>query len=398
MNPSGSILLSCAPHWCHPDTDSLAQSENEVVRRNAIPWRDHWMQGCFYVKSRLRIAEGSCAFVTAHHDEFSWWFSISIESNKGLLTERPLCECYFHMTNSRNRIMQINVNLRQEFYISQIRPESKSSILFTGDSNLLPLVASSIARDSKIFLLQDDPLCRRSIEGFNLLDRGIHLINNLKDIDTGPITHVIAEPHFNRSALPWDNVTLLWKQINELKARQKESFIVVPSSASIHAVPVHFLNLHKIRWPLRSTCEGFDHRIFDNVIEASSSLADENVEPFALWEYPCLALGSPKKIFDLRLNDDIIEGAEMTIGIENISKTCNGIAFWVVYDGKFSCGPSSVISPGELINWSLSERQGVHLIPSKEIAKGVLNGVRVKTSFDEEDERLAMDFAYLYQS
>jgi type III protein arginine methyltransferase len=74
MDPEGTIVLSCAPHWNHPDTETLAKSKDEVTRRNSIPWRDHWMQGCFYLKSRFNFDENSRGFVKSTHDEFSWWF------------------------------------------------------------------------------------------------------------------------------------------------------------------------------------------------------------------------------------------------------------------------------------------------------------------------------------
>lgn len=405
MNPSGDILLSCAPHWSHPDTDALAQSKDEVIRRNAIPWRDHWMQGCFYVKSRLTLTKGSCAFVTTCHDEFSWWFDISYKYDDSLSIDRPLCSCFFHMVNSRNRIMQINDHSKLTFYHPHFDRMSGKHIVFTGDHNLLALVAASMQRDSSIYLLQDDPLCRRSVENFiagNVLGKRIQLIGKLNDVKNYRITHFVAEPHYNNAILPWDNMTRFWQQINELKNQQKEDFVAIPASASIHAVPVNFLNLHKIRWPLRSTCEGFNHQIFDNVIEISSSLADENVEPFSLWEYPCVALGPSIKIFDLNFRDDIIKGAESTIKIEDSSKACNGIAFWVEWNvdknSNISCGPLGEIFPGELVNWKMSERQGVHLIPSSKIDEGKIDGIRVKIRYELNEERLAMVFTYCYQS
>lgn len=400
MNPSGSILLSCAPHWVHPDTESLAHSKNEIARRNAIPWRDHWMQGCFYIKSRLQLKAGDRPFVSAYHDEFSWWFDICYEVHKDLLIERPKCTCLFHIVNSRNRIMQINDFSRISPYMFRLEQEQKS-YLFVGDCNIL---AMAVGKESKVFLLQEDPLCYKSMSNIvseNVMNKRVKLIKNLKDIRQ-VINCLVAEPHYNSAVLPWDNITFFWKQIQQLKQHQKQSFSISPSGVSIKAIPVRFLNLHKIRWPLKSTCEGFDHQLFDNVVEVASSLADENVEPFSLWEYPCVALGAPVSIYHMSFDDETIPKMENTIQISDFNGTCNGIALWVEWKvdetSSNPCGPSSEIIIGELVSWKMSERQGVHLIPYSKIKAGTINRIAVTTFFDKIEEKLAMNFSYQYKT
>lgn len=402
MNPSGSILLSCAPHWSHPDTDALSKSADEVVRRNSIPWRDHWMQGCFYVRSNLMLETGATGFIVAQHDEFSWFFDVRLEMPTDSPINFPSCSCLFHTANSRNRIMQMNNHSKVLPYLQLFEGEKDKCFLFVGDHNLLALVAASVKPESKIYLLQGDPFCRLSLVNFMDKTNKINVMNELNNINIDQFTHLIAEPHFNSSVLPWDNITEFAKQVNLLRQIRTAPLSIVPCRASIHAVPVHFLNLYKIRWPLKSTCGGFDHRLFDNVIELASSMADENVEPFSLWEYPCIALGAETSIFQVNFNDKTITDSTMTVVVEDFTKTCNGIAFWVEWtideSSSFPCGPANEITIGELITWKMEERQGVHLIPHSTIASGTINRIEIRTQFDAKIEKLAMDFSYRYQS
>lgn len=400
MNPSGSILLSCAPHWSHPDTEVLAASNSEVIRRNAIPWRDHWMQGCFFVQSALSLKPNGTVVIVAERDEFSWWFNICNEQQADLPTERPFCSCMFHIANSRNRIMQINERSKSMIHKKLINDLKSDSVLFVGDHNVMALFTARIKRSMKVYLLQDDKICRRSLENIAPASDNFMMVNSLKEINHS-ISCVLAEPHFNRAVLPWDNFTELWKLTKQLKEIQSNKITISPETASIHAVPVHFLNLHKIRWPLKSTCEGFDHKLFDQVVEAASSLTDAKVEPFTLWEYPCVALGPAVQIFEMNMNDEIIKSQENSLKIEDFSKACNGIAFWVEYklDGtaSFSCGPSQSVITGELITWKMEERQGVHLIPCSKVEAGLMNGVGIQTQYNEVEEKLQVDFNYFYK-
>lgn len=403
MNSSGTNLLSCAPHWSHPDTETLAMSKDEVIRRNSIPWRDHWLQGCFYVKSKLALETGSKACVKGHHDEFSWFFEVRSSMQEDFEPDFPSCSCCFHSANSRNRILQMNNHLKYLPYLQTLQNEKeKKCILFLGDHNPLTLMAASVLKESKNFMMQEDRFCRLSFANFKSEAKKIDDIYELKSIEVEQLTNVIGEPHYNSSALPWDNIIKFAKQVNMLREIQKTQLSIMPCRASIYAVPVHFLNLHKIRWPLKSTCGGFNHELFDTVIELASSIADENVEPFSLWEYPCIALGPAKDIFGQNFYDENIHESTMTLSVENFTKTCNGIAFWVEWkineSSGFSDGPLEEIKTGELITWKMEERQGVHLVPFKKIELGNIDRIEIKTVFNEKLEKLAMDFIYRYQS
>lgn len=210
---------------------------------------------------------------------------------------------------------------------------------------------------------------------------------------------VIAEPHFNDAVLPWDNFTAYRNFLKKFNTRELS---ILPAAASIYAVPVHFLNLHKIRWPLKSSCEGFDHQIFDRVVAMASSLADANVEPFMLWEYPCIALGPSSRTFRMDFREENVESSVKLIKIDNFSETCNGVAFWVEYAFNerwtSSHGPSSQIESGKPVNWKMQDRQGVHLIPSDNVEAGAISAVSIKTHLDSESQQLDMEFTYFYDS
>lgn len=396
MNTSGSILLSCAPHWNHP---SASKSEDEIDRRNSIPWRDHWMQGVYYIPKKLATNEEYT--LTANHDEFSWFFDI--HSQPQVTITRPSCKCVFHMC-SRNRIMQINDEQKRFAFMEMMTRAELENVLFIGDHSLLSLIAAHLSNAQSISVYQEDELffknLRKLIE-FNELGNKINLTSDLKQINK--ISHVIVDPYFNRAVLPLDNITETLKIITKLRGLQPKPFKVSPSKAIIYAIPVHFLHLYKIRWPLESSCEGFDHKCFDKVIELASKFADENVEAFSLWEYPSFALGKAINILEVDFNEDrITENHCTSLAIEDSSKSCNGIAFWTEWlsdtdDNIISTGPSSqIVSIGELISWKF-DRQAVHLIPHKDIVRGILSEIKIKLHYDKNEQNISYDFSYNYK-
>ena len=346
------------------------------------------MQGCFYIPSAAKFNRGEIGIVEAEHDEYSWWFGAHPNDTKRVSIERPFCICGFHVANSRNRIMQINES--NENMSEQYERFCNNSVrLYVGDHNMMALMT-----DADSFLLQEDPIFRKSLNQFKS-NGNVEIICDLNELKQ-QIDVVIAEPHFNNAILPWDNFIEFWRIVNQLKEQQKASFSIYPGKASIHAVPVRFLNLHKIRWPLKSSCEGFDHEIFDKIIETASNYADANVEPFTLWEYPCVALGQPKKIFEMDFHDELVNSSKETITVDNFSQICNGIAFWVEYhldeDLSFPRGPSKKVIVGDLIQWKMAERQGVHLIPHSQIKS--ISKIDIETFLSDESESLEMKFNY----
>ena len=80
----------------------------------------------------------------------------------------------------------------------------------------------------------------------------------------------MAEPFYNKSSLPWHNLTFL-HQRKQLSPFLSESVTVTPTGASLYAIPVEYKDLWKIRAPVRN-CEGFDLEHFDKIILVSIHL------------------------------------------------------------------------------------------------------------------------------
>lgn len=409
MNQSGSIKLSCAPHWAHPDTDLLSNHSNdEVVRRNAIPWRDHWMQACFHLQNKS-LQKDVTYYLLAKHDEFSWGFQINSTNDEEQTFEMPDCKCLYHY-NSKNWIMQLNDTERRDAFVRLFKTlKGLKNILLVGDLSMMPLVAAKMKCAEKIYTLQENFLVGMSLKNFiysNGLEERIEIINQINSIpSTEPeISHVIFDPNFTNAVDPLQNIV---KYLNIIK-KFTSSVKIFPSKVAVHAVPVHFLHLHKIRWPLKSSCENFAHENFDSVLENSSKIADENVEPFSLWEYPCYALGLSTPIFNFNVNttdgDKILNATTTKLPIDDSSKTCNGIAFWIEWklndtedenDIVISSGPKTPIKLSELINWKF-DRQTIHLIPYKDVIQGDMKSIDIEFKFTENCEKISLDFDYHY--
>lgn len=60
MDSGGEIMLSCAPKW-HLD-------------RHDAPWRDHWIQGIYFLANEVNLKTNEEVSVIGYHDELSFWF------------------------------------------------------------------------------------------------------------------------------------------------------------------------------------------------------------------------------------------------------------------------------------------------------------------------------------
>lgn len=305
----GSILLSCAPHWAHPDTTSLMSSSvNQNLPANVVPWRDHWMQGVYFLKNNVLLEKNQTAELAVFHDEFSWWFELAAnKQNQFSDFSRPSCECYFHLVNSRNRIGQLNDNLRNKKFMKlfdQLELQKGDCVLVLGDNSFLGVSLGKLVR--KVYLVEDNSMCRKVMNNYiqhNSLQEKVELLDDLESVNrlTHNITHLFCESHFLSASLPWDNITIFLNKLKILSSfLDLKTIKQIPQRSKIFAVPVHFLHLYKIRHPLVQ-CESFDHRIFDDFVQHASSIADKNTETFNLWEYPCLALGQSVCVMEFDL-------------------------------------------------------------------------------------------------
>ncbi|CAO1305720.1 unnamed protein product [Diamesa tonsa] len=412
MNPSGSIVLSCAPHWSHPDTAELMKTSNNQPQ-NVIPWRDHWMQGIYHLRSELIINEGESAFMVANHDEFSWWFNLDRKIPTETEVSMPGCNCIYHAINSRNRIMQSGETSRAKQFLKYFEDniEPKTQILFISDHSLIALAIGASCKVSdtlQVHVWDQHLLSYKSMKNFiisNQIQDKVNLINKLEELPSTEITNVVGEPYFHTATLPWENISMFMEKLKEFKKIQYNlPFHITPMKALIYAVPVKFLNLHKIQWPLKLSCEGFDHQIFDEFVQSASDMTDRNVEAFSLWEYPCVALGSPVCIADVDFGIGLTKSFnKITTNLKVTSNTdkCNGLALYVNWQLNdrltISSGPEEAITINSLIKWKIHERQAVHLIPERFAEKSPITDISIGVSFNETNE-ISMDFSYFYVS
>ncbi|XP_055606759.1 protein arginine N-methyltransferase 7 [Uranotaenia lowii] len=382
MGDSEIIKLSCAPYWSHPDYVNLeARNTNLVLpKRNLIPWRDHWMQAIYFLpKQPSPLLMGQTVMLDAYHDEFSLWFGIDQPN-----LPQPHCSCGMHIAYSRSRIGQLNEDLRNKQILMYLEEhlDTNSAVLVLGEGSVLGLAIATLGV-AKVILLESSSTSRQCMENYMANNQIKHaqIVSQLDQIELAEITHVFAEPFFNSAILPWENGLKYKTLVDSLKPRLRDDVKIIPEAFSILAIPVEFLDLHKINAAL-GTCEGFDLSLMDQLIEDHSTVTDTMVEAQPLWEYPCFALGKPATLITIPLNvsfpEDIKRAkGQMKVLRQGVLSRCNGIAVWAEwflgrsggYETTISTGlqtpidADNVLSPHpQPLNWNFNCRQGVQLV------------------------------------
>ncbi|KAJ8943825.1 hypothetical protein NQ318_020897 [Aromia moschata] len=372
MDIEGKLILSCAPHWAHP----LTKKKKNGVE---IPWRDHWMQAVYYLPQEIIVKKDQEIHLISCHDEYSLWFNLT-ENLK--ITDvhylNPVCECGLHVTFSRTRIGQMNDTRQRKKFLSLFdkHVNSNSVIIILSDGFYFGLTAAKLGA-KKIYFTETNHMSRRILHDFinhNNLENVevMSSLNQLKEIDFTEVTMILGEPYFISSILPWDNLLFVYL-LKGMRKFLSNTVQIFPVKAVIKGIAVHFEHLWKIRSPLK-TCEGFLMKHFDDLIEDSSNISDDNVEAQPLWEYPGIALTKETEIVSL----DLVNVPETALKVNGSfflhgNLDCNGIALWVEWhlDGTpkniISTGPVSAVEVGQKINWDMYTRQGVWLFPSKAV-------------------------------
>ncbi|KAH8298510.1 hypothetical protein KR044_008953 [Drosophila immigrans] len=397
MDNAGEVLLSCAPYWAHPELKQLQLNCGDKKRpvANVVPWRDHWMQAIYYIPKPLQMPDVNEPFwLCCYHDEYSLWFDAHKDQAPTKPVARHSCSCDLHMTYTRSRIGQLNQGTRNKRYLGYLEEtlfEAKSQpahLLVLGDGCMLGLAGAALGA-ATVRCLEPHRFSRRLLESITKHNQltNVTFMDSIKQVeakDLDNITHVFAEPYFLNSILPWDNFyfgTLLLQLQDKLPASVKIS----PCAARIYALPVEFLDLHKIRAPIVS-CEGFDLKLFDDMVQRSAEQALSLVEAQPLWEYPCRALAKPQEILSVDFANFGLEQQKQGQLPLSAAGTCNGIALWVDWQLAANDSPKSVVTtgpiepvvPGQFIKWDMFVRQGVHFInqteaTTKESAKNRLD-------------------------
>lgn len=370
MDPDNKINLSCAPVWQHPDA-LLSEAKDVKSMLNAagkIPWRDHWMQGIYYLPNETKIDRNQEIDLIACHDEYSFWFKLGPDATKkSEYVPSPICDCSVHLALPRSRIGQLNDKEKQAKYLKVLKKHitPDTVCLCFSDNSLIGLSVSNLGA-KKTIILEPNYLSRQALQSFitvNQLTEKVQIIQKVEDLPKNiKVNFVFGEPYYVNSIFPWDNLRFLY-----LSKKYAPGIPTIPMAASIRGVAVEFKDLHKIRTPL-GICEGFDMSCFDKLLLKSSKISDNPVEVHPLWEYPAIALNL---IFDLAYFDfrnEFDETKEIKFnGNIPIFKTgsLNGLALWIDWhldiETTVSTGPLTQVIPGERIIWDKNTRQGVYL-------------------------------------
>uniref|UniRef100_A0A8C8Y0R8 Protein arginine N-methyltransferase n=1 Tax=Panthera leo TaxID=9689 RepID=A0A8C8Y0R8_PANLE len=271
MDPEGKIKCSMAPFWAHSDPEELQ-------------WRDHWMQCVYFLPQEEPVVQGSSIYLVAHHDDYCVWYSLqrtSPEKDRRVYPARPVCDCQAHLLWNRPRFGEINDQDRTDQYIQGLRTVLKpdSVCLCVSDGSLLSLLAHHLGAE-QVFTVESSAASYRLMKKISLL---------------------LGEPFFTTSLLPWHNL-YFWYVRTAVDQHLGPGAVVMPQTASLHAVVVEFRDLWRIRSPC-GDCEGFDVHIMDDMIKRALDFREsKEAEPHPLWEYPCRCLSEPQQIltFDFR--------------------------------------------------------------------------------------------------
>uniref|UniRef100_A0A8D9EVJ1 Protein arginine N-methyltransferase n=1 Tax=Cacopsylla melanoneura TaxID=428564 RepID=A0A8D9EVJ1_9HEMI len=406
MNESGSVTLSCAPHWAHP-VHSCPSS---------MPWRDHWLQFIYHVSPEVSVSQGEFLSLLTIHDEFK--FRFSIEHNTSTLVNSPpkdsplmyppppQCNCRLHTATSHSRIGAMNDPIRRRAYLSVLRNmignrNSKPADLSVGDTgqkngiqsdtvvlclsgfSLLGVLAARLGA-KKVYILEPvifGSFVQFFIDHYNLKDQ-IVLLNSERDVSfiQEKVTLVMGDPFCITSVLPWEHL----EDFCLLKHRffpglgvptspsdiSSSSMSIMPARASFMFVPVTFDHLWKTRALVREA-EGFTMQCFDDFIAKSRVFSRDQVDGHPLWEYPCCALAAPRELLsiDITQPDPPAPGHQacQAVQIERPG-ILHGIVIWIDWyldqDTKISSGPLSPIDPHSTkpIVWDPYSKQGVYFM------------------------------------
>ncbi|XP_013172613.1 PREDICTED: protein arginine N-methyltransferase 7 isoform X1 [Papilio xuthus] len=360
------IVLSCAPWWCHTDTDLSSERPQDT-----LPWRDHWMQAVYYLPQELTVQKDTEVTLISCQDEYSLWFYLEDGKTKHKHYKRPVCECGVHMTLSRTHVSYLNDGKRSKKFLARLKEElvRDAVVLDLNGSSLLGLAAAKLGA-KHVFILEDKSLNIGILYDYmkeNFLEN-VTIVSDVSDDILKEVTNVTCDPNFSNAILPWENLKVAYL-LHKYRSKLRDIVSIIPEGCEFWAMPVEFLDLHKIRVPLE-VCEGIDMTIFDQLVESSRILSDVEIEAQPLWEYPCTCRGLPRKLLALDFQD--LKPKLATDGVNSFTdvetderQPMNGFAVWMSWSvgGKpVSCGPTEWPSVGARVDWDSHTRQAVKIL------------------------------------
>ena len=182
---------------------------------------------------------------------------------------------------SRPRMAMINDVARNKHLIESLKQvsagsEENSTALCLGDFSLLPLLLSKLSEfKGRIVTHEKSELARVGL--FNMCKHNgvsseklqISFAESLQvlknELKGRKVTHLICEPFFTSSYLPWHDL-YFWYARSELDLPPETR--IMPARSHLWGVGVQFRDLHKIRAPVGKV-EGFDVSLMDQMIDSA---------------------------------------------------------------------------------------------------------------------------------
>lgn len=175
-----------------------------------------------------------------------------------------------HMAWSRTHVSHLNDEKQGRILRNQLKQDitKDSIVLDLNGSSLLGLVTAKMAK--KVYIHETSQFNINILEDY-MKANDIANVEILTEINKDSsvlkeITNVVFDPIRSSSILPWEDLKSAY--ILYGFKEQLANVSVIPAGFSLWAMPVQFLDLHKIREPVRN-CEGFDVTIFDRLVEVS---------------------------------------------------------------------------------------------------------------------------------
>ncbi|KAM3724053.1 Protein arginine N-methyltransferase [Dirofilaria immitis] len=365
MDGTGQNILSTAPERWNKDAK----------------WRDHWVQGVYYLPQSIQVRKNQSVSLHCSHDEFSFWFSAS--QHESCTSEPNYCRCKTHVACSRTAIYRLN-ELDEDVDFDHFLKENFTgkSVANLDDGSLMSLLLAKYAKTVRILKpnVHFVEVISAYIAENNI--QNVHICEDYTSVPYNEVDVIVSEPFYLFSFLPWHNLCFWFTTHKLLTSFRNRNLSLSPREGIIYAMPVKFDDLWKIAAPF-GIVEDFDLTPFDDVINKARSAVDAMVEPQPLWEYPSIITGEPITVARFDFNAPPTHASFMTKIAFSITGT-NAIVFWMdwLHNGyRLTSGLLNSPEIGGRPNWSISQRQGVHFLPESERCLPFCSSVTVKVDF-----------------
>lgn len=172
------------------------------------------------------------------------------------------------MALSRTHVSYLNDGKRSKKLLARLKEElvRDAIVLDLNGSTLLGLAAAKLGA-KHVFILEDNKFNIGILHDYmkeNFLEN-VTIVGEVSDYILKEVTNVTCDPNFSNTISPWENLKIAYL-LHQYRGKLRDTVSIIPEGCEFWAMPVEFLDLHKIRVPLE-VCEGIDMTIFDQLVE-----------------------------------------------------------------------------------------------------------------------------------